>query len=73
MYSAVSQGVPGVSCCTSSIPRGVSLLPETVWGLRENGIAVNLYTPGKFTAILRGGAKTRSINVNSITDFPVNG
>ena len=73
IYGAVSQGVPGVSCCTSSIPRGVSFLPEIVWGLREDGIAINLYTPGKFTALLRGSAKTRSIDVNSITDFPATG
>ena len=73
MYGAVSQGVPGVSCCTSSIPRGISLIPETVWGLREDGIAINLYTPGRFTATLRQGAKARSIAVNSTADFPLTG
>ncbi len=45
-YGAVSQGVAGVSCCTSSIPRGLGLIPAIAWGGRKGGVAVNLYTPG---------------------------
>ena len=33
-YGTVSQGVPGVSCCTSSVPRGLTLVPSAAWGVR---------------------------------------
>ena len=46
-YGAVSQGVPGVSCCTSSVPRGLTLIPSAAWGVRNGGIAVNLFVPGR--------------------------
>jgi DUF1680 family protein len=36
-----------VSCCTSSITRGLALLPAIAWGRRGSGIAVNLYAPGR--------------------------
>ena len=38
---------PGISCCVSSVPRGIALIPEAVWGELNGGIAVLLYTPGE--------------------------
>jgi DUF1680 family protein len=73
MYGAVNQGVLGVSCCTSSVPRGIALIPEFVWGLRKDGIAINLYTPGTLTAVLTQHGKKLSFGVRTITDFPVTG
>ena len=68
-YGSVSQGVPGVSCCTSSVPRGLALIPQAAWGERGGGIAVNLYAPGAVR--LRGGGS--EVSLVSTTRFPENG
>jgi DUF1680 family protein len=39
---------PGVNCCVSSEPRGISLIPLLTWGAMPDGPAVMLYTPGSF-------------------------
>lgn len=68
-YGAVSQGVPGVSCCTSSIPRGLTLVPSAAWGVRDGGVAVNLFVPGTARLAVAGG----EVTVTSATRFPVDG
>jgi hypothetical protein len=68
-YGAVSQGVPGVSCCTSSVPRALALIPSAAWGERRGGIAVNLYVPG--TARLR--VADAEVTLVSATRFPADG
>lgn len=68
-YGAVSQGVPGVSCCTSSIPRGLALVPAIAWGGRKGGVAVNLYTPGTVRIALADVEAT----IDSQTTFPASG
>lgn len=65
-YGAVSHGVAGVSCCTSSIPRGLTLVPGIAWGRRESGIAVNLYTAGRAAILLNG----QTVTLNSRTSYP---
>ncbi|MDQ3256640.1 MAG: glycoside hydrolase family 127 protein [Acidobacteriota bacterium] len=73
-YGAVSHGVPGVSCCTSSVPRGISLIPGILWGARGNGIAVNLYTPGEARVLIEGDGQDKvEVNLKLITDFPISG
>ncbi len=68
-YGTVSQGVPGVSCCTSSVPRGLTLIPSAAWGVRNGGIAVNLFVPGRARLTLPGG----DVSVRSTTRYPVDG
>jgi DUF1680 family protein len=68
-YGAVSQGVPGVSCCTSSVPRALMLIPSAAWGQRRNGIAVNLYVPGSVRLPVPGAEAT----LLSTTRYPVDG
>ena len=68
-YGTVSQGVPGVSCCTSSVPRGLTLVPLAAWGVRGNGVAVNLFVPGAARLTLAGG----EVSVTSVTRFPIDG
>jgi uncharacterized protein len=68
-YGAVDQGVPGVNCCTSSIPRALSLIPSAVWGVRGSGIAVNLFVPGTARLTLPSG----EVTLESRTRFPVDG
>ncbi|MGE5568253.1 MAG: glycoside hydrolase family 127 protein [Rhodospirillales bacterium] len=68
-YGAVSQGVPGVSCCTSSLQRGIALIPAAAWGIRRGGIAINLYVPGTVRLQLPAG----EVTLTSTTRFPVDG
>ena len=68
-YGAVSQGVPGVSCCTSSIPRGLALVPSAAWGVRGDGVVVNLFVPGKVRLPLPSG----EVTLVSTTRFPAAG
>jgi DUF1680 family protein len=68
-YGAVSQGVDGVSCCTSSIPRGLALVPAIAWGGRKGGIAINFYTPGTVRLPVSGTEAT----IVSTTTFPAGG
>ncbi|MGE5647661.1 MAG: glycoside hydrolase family 127 protein [Acidobacteriota bacterium] len=64
-YGTVSQGIPGVSCCTSSVPRALVLIPAAAWGALRNGIAINLYVPGT--------VRIGDVTVVSKTRYPVNG
>ena len=56
---------PGISCCVSSEPRGISLIPETVWGERNGDPAILQYTPGNVAMSLA--------SIQSETDFPMTG
>lgn len=66
-YGEVRNGPVGVSCCASSIPRGISLIPSIAYGTVEDKIAVNLYTPGE--AIVR--SRNMDVRLRVRTDFPV--
>lgn len=55
----------GINCCRSSEPRGISMIPQVVWGWNESRMAIEQIVPGE--AIL-GGAK-----VLVQTDFPATG
>jgi DUF1680 family protein len=74
-------GSPGISCCVSSEPRGIALIPLTVWGERDGGIAINQYAPGRAstrfgeiqseTAFPAGGHVSITVNPGARADFPV--
>jgi DUF1680 family protein len=68
-YGTVSQGVPGVSCCTSSIPRGLGLIPSAAWGRRGEGVVINLFVPGTARIALPRG----EVTLVSTTRFPADG
>ena len=57
--------------CASEEARGIALIPALVWGRYDNGIAINLYTAGRATAILRHRRGT--IQLYSEANFPQNG
>jgi len=42
------QPTPGINCCVSSEPRGISMIPTLAWGSLEKGPAVLLYSAGSF-------------------------
>jgi len=59
------------AACASEEARGIALIPALVWGRYENGIAVNFYTAGRGTAILRHRRGT--IQLYSEATFPETG
>ncbi len=61
---------PGVNCCVSSEPRGISMIPQLAWGEREGGVAVLLYAPGEIAVRARPNAEVR---FQSETKFPADG
>jgi DUF1680 family protein len=58
-----------VLCCVSSGPRGISLIPQLVWGLAKDALVINLYTPGRARFEI-GGVP---VEVTSETAFPADG
>jgi hypothetical protein len=58
-----------VLCCVSSGPRGISLIPQLVWGLAKDELVINLYTPGRVRFEIDGVP----VEVTSETAFPADG
>ncbi|MFL6601653.1 MAG: glycoside hydrolase family 127 protein [Steroidobacteraceae bacterium] len=58
-----------VLCCVSSGPRGISLIPQLVWGLQKDALVINLYTPGRAHFEIGG----IPLEVTSETTFPADG
>jgi hypothetical protein len=56
---------PGINCCVSSEPRGISMIPMLAWGTLGEGVAVNFYLSGRVT--LRG------VSIESRTSYPLDG
>ena len=56
---------PGINCCVSSEPRGISMIPQLAWGTREGAPAVLLYVPGEVAL--------PNVTLKSATRFPLNG
>jgi uncharacterized protein len=65
-YGEVAQGVAAVSCCTSSVPRGIALIPMAAFGVRKGSPAVNLYCPGDVRIQLAG----KDVRLQLRTEFP---
>lgn len=59
------EATPGINCCVSSEPRGISLIPRLVWGTKDSGIAVLTYAPGELSTALA--------KIESATDYPQSG
>ncbi len=60
----------GICCCTSSGPRGVALIPTLAYGIKQDGIAVNLYGHSGVTAKIPGGP---NVEILQETDYPFDG
>jgi len=64
----------GFSCCLSSIPRGISLIPETIGGNIDKKFTILLYENGiGRTKIPTADAGTIALQVKSNTKFPAAG
>jgi len=64
----------GSSCCLSSVPRGISYIPQLIWGNYKGGIGVFQYTHGivKDSFIVASGKKI-PLSLNIETTYPLNG
>lgn len=62
------------SCCLSSVPMGISSIPDLVWGNINKEFSILLYEPGelKDSIIATDGSKLL-LQVKSTTDFPADG
>ncbi len=74
-FAEVNHGIlPDVSCCASSIPRGVSLIPHFIAGtLHDNEIVVWQYVNGHYPITMSQGKKQFPIDINIKTSFPEKG
>jgi len=79
-YYTALQGVKpyrcdqGYSCCLSSVPRGISLIPEMIGGKINGCFSVLLYENGEASTSIRGAdGKEISLVVRSGTRFPAEG
>jgi uncharacterized protein len=72
---------PGINCCVSSEPRGISMIPQFTWGEKDGGIAVLLYAPGfvqigttrltSETTFPESGSVTLTVEVPQKSRFPL--
>ncbi len=60
---------PGINCCVSSEPRGISMIPQLAWGRRGDGAAILFYAQGWMTVEGVGGGTV----INSRTNYPLDG
>jgi DUF1680 family protein len=60
---------PGISCCVSSEPRGISMIPQIAWGARGDGAAVVLYVPGRVNMPTHAG----NLEIDVDTRYPAEG
>lgn len=73
-YGEVTHGIPpDICCCSSSIPRGIAMIPEFAVGTVRGAPAVLLYAPGEFTMKVQAGGKTVAVALQVATDYPQHG
>lgn len=59
----------GITCCTSSVPRGIALIPTFTFGTRNGSPVVGLYQAGSFETTVNG----QRLKLIATTDFPTSG
>lgn len=64
----------GMSCCLSSISRGISMIPRLVWGKIRGSVSVLMYEPGEFSdSVFTTAGSKILMRLTADTDFPVSG
>jgi DUF1680 family protein len=78
-YTALQGAKPyrcdqGYSCCLSSVPRGISLIPEMMGGKINNTYTVLFYENGEAEENIVAGDKSKiNLKIKSVTKFPLEG
>lgn len=78
-YTALQGAKPyrcdqGFSCCLSSVPRGISLIPEMMGGKINNVFTVLMYETGVATENIMANDNAKiKLNIKAVTQFPLDG
>jgi len=78
-YTALQGAKPykcdqGFSCCLSSIPRGISLIPDLVWGKINGVFSILMAESGAVTDTIVAHDNSRiTLKIESSTKFPLEG
>lgn len=73
-FGEVTHGIlPDVSCCASSIPRGISMIPQTIAGSLDNQVVVWQYMHGNYPVTLKKGNDKIPVEIKINTAFPKEG
>ena len=78
-YTALQGAKPykcdqGFSCCLSSIPRGISLIPDVVWGKINGTFSILMVESGVVTDTITAENHSRvALTIESSTKFPLEG
>ena len=59
----------GMSCCTSSGPRAIAMIPTLAYALRDDAVMVNFYEPSTLEAAVAG----TTVTLTQRTRYPVDG
>ncbi|MHC4266175.1 MAG: beta-L-arabinofuranosidase domain-containing protein [Planctomycetota bacterium] len=60
----------GISCCSSSVPRGIAMIPEFSSGTLNGNPALLQYIPGKHALHYRVGNSRKLVNLNVRGNYP---
>ncbi len=73
-FGEVTHGiVPDICCCSSSIPRGVALIPQFIAGNINGAPALLLYSSGTYKTKAYPDNKVAGVELIVNTNFPVTG
>jgi len=71
--SSHDPSLPGISCCSSSVPRGIAMIPEFSSGTLNGKPALLQYIQGKHALHYGKGAKRMDVNLHVHGDYPDSG
>ncbi len=73
-YGEVNHGIlPDISCCASSIPRGLALVPQFIAGTNHGNAVVWQYIPGNYPVKAVAGKTEIPVQLTLETNFPLDG
>ncbi|MGI9234567.1 MAG: beta-L-arabinofuranosidase domain-containing protein [Woeseiaceae bacterium] len=64
---------PAISCCSSSIPRGIALIPTFASGVLNGAPALLQYIPGKHVLHYKNGENRKRVTLHVRGDYPKTG
>ena len=64
---------PAISCCSSSIPRGIAMIPTFASGVLNGKPALLQYIPGRHVLHYRNGDSQRKVTLHVGGDYPRRG
>ncbi len=70
-YGEVNHGIkPDICCCSSSVPRGIALIPEFMAGAINGKAAVILYNPAEHRLTVQGTQGRLGVTIKVEGDYP---